>query len=90
MKRFISFSLAAFTFLCLFVASERRAWGYVDPGSGLLALQSFASVMAAGAYFLRRRIMGLFSRTPKENPNSDQSTVVMPINGRKPDNRNAA
>jgi hypothetical protein len=90
MKSFISISLAAFTFLCLLVASERRAWGYVDPGSGLLALQSFASVMAAGAYFLRRRIMGLFSRTPKENSGSDQSSAVMPINGRKPDNRNAA
>jgi hypothetical protein len=34
---------------------------YVDPGSGLLALQSAASIVAAGAFFLRRKIRALFS-----------------------------
>lgn len=90
MKSLISISLAALTCFCLLVASERRAWGYVDPGSGLLALQSAASVVAAGAYFLRRRIKALFSRTPKETSASDSSTVVLPINAKKTDNRNAA
>ncbi len=33
---------------------------YVDPGSGLLALQSAASVMAAAAFFLRKKIRALF------------------------------
>jgi hypothetical protein len=89
MKSFISISLAALTCFCLLVASERRAWGYVDPGSGLLALQSAASVVAAGAYFLRRRIMALFNRTPKETA-ADGSSVVLPMNAKKTDNRNAA
>jgi hypothetical protein len=34
---------------------------YVDPGSGLFALQSAASVMAAAAFFLRRKIRTLLN-----------------------------
>ena len=51
MKRLISFSLGILIALCMIVGSERRAWGYVDPGSGLIALQTIASVAAAYAYF---------------------------------------
>jgi hypothetical protein len=62
MKRLMSVSLAVFTFLCLLVATERQAMAYVDPGSGMLALQSLASVLAAAGYFMRRRILALFGR----------------------------
>ena len=57
---------------------------YVDPGSGLLALQSFASAIAAVGFFLRRRIMGLFTR--KKAP----AGVASPVTVRKEDSRNAA
>jgi hypothetical protein len=60
MKRIASLSLALFTVLCVMVAVERRAWGYIDPGTGLVALQSIASVAAACSYFLRRRILSFF------------------------------
>lgn len=61
MKRFLSFSLACLTCFCLLVATEHRALAYyVDPGSGLLALQSAASIVAAIGYFMRRRIRALF------------------------------
>lgn len=73
MKRLISFSLSAVIALCLLVAGERRAWGYVDPGSGLIALQTIASVIAAWAYIVRRRIRAFFSRK-KEEP-----TAVLPL-----------
>jgi len=77
MKRFISFSLGFFCCLCLIVASERRALAYVDPGSGLLALQSAASVMAAAGYFMRRRIMALFGKkTPAPTPARPMPVVV--------------
>jgi hypothetical protein len=59
MKRLLSISLTVFTTLCLVVATERQAWGYVDPGTGFLALQSITSVMAAFGYLLRRRIKEL-------------------------------
>jgi hypothetical protein len=73
MKRVFSFSLGIFIALCLIVASERRAWGYVDPGSGLIALQGIASVAAAYAYYIRRRIRTFFSRKNEQPP------VVLPV-----------
>jgi hypothetical protein len=60
MKRFVSISLSVFIFLCMLVATERQAYGYVDPGSGMIALQSIASVAAAFGYFMRSRIRSLF------------------------------
>jgi hypothetical protein len=73
MKRVVSFSLGILITLCMMVGSERRAWGYVDPGSGLIALQGIASVAAAYAYYVRRRIRAFFSRK-KAAP-----TVVLPV-----------
>ncbi len=62
MKRLISVSLALAICLCLLVGTERRALAYVDPGTGLLALQSVGSAAAATIFFMRRRIMALFSK----------------------------
>ena len=73
MKRFISFSLAILLTLCVIVGSERRAWGYVDPGSGLIALQTIASVAAAYVYMVRRKIRGLFKRKKQD------ASVVLPV-----------
>jgi len=61
MKRFISVSLAVLMVACVLVGSERLAWAYIDPGSGLLTLQTTTSAIAACIYFLRRRILALFS-----------------------------
>ena len=76
MKRVVSSSLAVFITLCMIVGSERRAWGYVDPGSGLIALQTIASVAAAYAYVVRRKIRAFFSRK-KEDPSG-----VLPVAGK--------
>ena len=84
MKRFISFSLATLITICMIVASERRAWGYVDPGSGLIALQGIASVAAAYVYMVRRRILAFFSRK-KDNP-----AVVMPVANKAGESREIA
>jgi hypothetical protein len=65
MKRLISSSLTLLITFCLLVATDRRAWGYVDPGSGLIALQTFASVGAAYAYLIRRRIRAFFASKQK-------------------------
>jgi hypothetical protein len=65
MKQFASFVLACFVCFCLLIATERRALAYyVDPGSGLLALQSAASALAAIGFFMRRKIRALFSKKP--------------------------
>jgi hypothetical protein len=77
MKRLVSATLTLFTCLCLLLATERHARAYVDPGTGLLALQSAASAMAAAAFFLRKRIIGLFT---KKKPSTG---VVLPVAVRK-------
>jgi hypothetical protein len=60
--RAISLSLAAFSGLCLLLATERQAHAYIDPSSGLLALQSLFAGLATAGYFLRRRVAQLFGR----------------------------
>jgi len=67
MKRLLSITLGIPIVFCLLVGTERRAWGYVDPGSGLIALQTFASVAAAYAFVVRRRILAFFSRKPEKS-----------------------
>jgi hypothetical protein len=62
MKRFFSISLGLCIALLMVIGLEGRAWGYVDPGSGLIAIQGIASVIAAYLYMVRRRIMGFFTR----------------------------
>lgn len=84
MKRFTPVFVSIFTCVCLMLATERRALAYVDPGSGLLALQSIASMFAAAAFFLRRRIMALFTR---KKPSASIQTSAAP---RKEDSRHIA
>ncbi|MDP9039867.1 MAG: hypothetical protein M3O02_11445 [Acidobacteriota bacterium] len=62
MKRLTSLTLTVLMLFCVLVSSERRAWAYVDPGTGLIALQTFASVLAASAYVARRKIRSWFGR----------------------------
>jgi hypothetical protein len=69
MKRFLTVSLTIFSCLCLMVATERRAYAYVDPGQGFLVLQSIGIAMAAMGYFLRSRIKALFIRSKPSKPN---------------------
>jgi hypothetical protein len=68
MKRFFSISLGICITLLMVVGSERRAWGYVDPGSGLIAIQGIASVAAAYVYIVRKRISAFFTRKKPAPP----------------------
>jgi hypothetical protein len=89
MKRLISLSLTVFCCVCLLVAMERRAYAYVDPGSGLMALQTAAAGLAAAGYYLRRRIAALFGRGKKPAASVVLSAPkLVPV--RKDDSRNAA
>jgi hypothetical protein len=46
--------------LIVLAAIERPAYGYVDPGSGILVVQFVGSACSAGLFFLRKRIRQLF------------------------------
>jgi hypothetical protein len=76
MKRFFSFSLGAIAILGLVLATEQRALAYIDPGSGLIVLQSIGSAIAAAAYFMRRRIFSFFKRS-KSGKASTNVTVEL-------------
>jgi hypothetical protein len=84
MKRLLSFALGCIVCVCVLIATEQRAMAmYVDPGSGLLALQSAASVMAAAAFFLRRKIRAVFGFRRKTD-------VFVPLPEEKGDARKVA
>jgi hypothetical protein len=84
MKRLVSFSLALGISICMIIGTERRAWGYVDPGSGLIALQTIASVAAAYLYMIRRRIMTFFGKK-KENV-----APILPVSTKPGESREVA
>jgi hypothetical protein len=50
--------------ICLLVASERPAYGYVDPGSGLFLLQGISSAFLGVLYVIRRKLkLGKVAKT---------------------------
>jgi hypothetical protein len=63
---------------------EPRAWGYVDPGTGFLAMQTLASVAAGVGYFMRRRLRVLFGGKAEEKPAS------VPVTAKRGDSAKAA
>jgi hypothetical protein len=84
MKRLISATCTVLFCFFLMLATEHRAMAYVDPGTGLLAIQSLGSMLAAAAFFMRRRIMALFNK--KKPLASAESRLAV----RKEDSRNPA
>lgn len=56
-------ALASVELLVLLAALTKPAYGYVDPGSGLLAVQVGGSMLAGGLFILRTKIRRLFRLT---------------------------
>ena len=56
---------------------ERPAYAYVDPGTGLLAVQAAGSTLIAAGWYLRRRVYALFHRdtTAKNEPEQPSCTA---------------
>jgi len=79
MKRIGALSFLFLTVTCFLAATERRAYGfsgYIDPGSGLLALQCITSVVAATGYYLRRQIRSLFTSFGRKEGSAETVQVV--------------
>jgi hypothetical protein len=65
---------------CLSVSLERRAYAYVDPGSGLLILQGIGTVLTGVLFTLRRRIRALFTRSkPAEAAGAETTTTAAKV-----------
>lgn len=63
-RRFLFAAFAAIELLVLLVALAKPAYGYVDPGSGLLAVQVGGSMLAGALFVLRSKIRKLFRIAP--------------------------
>ena len=51
--------------VALGVTFERRAYGYIDPGSGLLIFQSIGAVVSGTLFYFRKRVKALLGRETK-------------------------
>jgi hypothetical protein len=85
MKQLTYLTLTVFSFLCLLIATEPHAYAYIDPGSGFVALQTLASVMAACGFFFRTKIARLFGRDKQA-----EEVEMVPVAAKKRDSRTAA
>jgi hypothetical protein len=69
-------ALAAFTAVevaILLIALAKPAYGYVDPGSGLLAIQVGGSMLAGALFIVRTKIRKLFRmKAPAGEPDSEK------------------
>ena len=61
-------ALAVIEVLVLLAAFAKPAYGYVDPGSGLLAVQVGGSMLAGAVFVLRSKIRKLFRMAPPPQP----------------------
>jgi hypothetical protein len=60
-------------FFALSFCFERRAYGYVDPGSGLLIFQSLSALVTGALFYFRRGLKSMFTRSREEkSTSSDQ------------------
>jgi len=67
--RLIYFVLTIFLFFSFALSIERHAYAYVDPGSGLVALQAVGTLFAGALFYMRRRLKRLFLRvSPQRKP----------------------
>lgn len=62
-RRTLLVALASVELFVLLAALARPAYGYIDPGSGLLAVQVGGSMLAGALFMVRSKIRKLFRRS---------------------------
>jgi hypothetical protein len=58
----IAFSIIVLQMIAVLCALAQPAYAYVDPGSGLLAVQIISTTFAGMIFLLRRRLRGFLKR----------------------------
>jgi hypothetical protein len=56
---------------------ERPVYAYVDPGSGLLAVQAVGSALVATGWYLRRRIYIFFQQVDSTKHDPEKASDVI-------------
>jgi hypothetical protein len=64
--RFTSAVLLSLFLVAIWFSFSTPAFGYVDPGSGLLACQSIGALFAGVLFYVRRRLRSFTDRSRKE------------------------
>jgi hypothetical protein len=85
-SRFLQSSLLSLLLLgqigAIFIAAEGTAQAYVDPGSGMMALQVLGASVAGAFYLLRKKARSLFHRSGRERgPNDEGPSPAQPLAG---------
>jgi hypothetical protein len=75
MRLFLRVFPVALIFLGMLLLFERPAYGYADPGTGLLAIQAVGSALVAAGWYLRKKIYVLFHRSGPAKPESQEVSV---------------
>lgn len=65
-------ALATIELAVLLAALTQPAYGYVDPGSGLLAVQIGGSMLAGGLFIVRSKLRRLFGLTKVSEKNETE------------------
>jgi len=66
------FAITLMLLIALSFTFERRAYAYVDPGSGLLIFQGISAVFSGALFYFRRRLKSLFAKASKSIPQSSR------------------
>jgi hypothetical protein len=73
--RIFFFALGVMQVAALFIAFERPAQAYVDPGSGFVFLQVAGSMFAGAIYYLRHRVKRILLSL-RRSPGGTQTEVA--------------
>lgn len=68
MRRLVLTIMNTALFFALGASLERRAYAYVDPGTGLLLFQSAGAAVSGVLFYFRRRLKRLFRLSSSERP----------------------
>jgi hypothetical protein len=64
-------------FVGAIILSERPAYAYADPGTGLLAIQAAGSALVATGWYLRRKIHSLFQSREQTEQNPEEQSGIL-------------
>jgi hypothetical protein len=76
MKKLLQAFSVLFTLAGVLLVSQRPAYAYVDPGSGLLAVQVIGASLVSAGWFLRRKINALLRWSAKAKQQPEESLVA--------------
>lgn len=75
LKRPLILTFAAIQLFVLLAAMAKPAYGYVDPGSGLLFFQVGGSMLAGALFMLRSKLRKLFGIKPRASAVESEKTM---------------